>query len=77
MMKSKEQRRDVIVRAWIRWLALFIPFMAVILVASAWLDFNLILAGLIVILAGTLLYQRHINKRAWKSIMWGVHAPEE
>lgn len=33
------------------------------------------LGGLIVV--ATLLYQRLINKRAWQSILWGVHASKE
>jgi hypothetical protein len=32
---------------------------------------------LIGLLIAVLLYQRFINRRSWRSIMWGVHAPEE
>lgn len=77
MSESEEQRRSAILRAWTRWLVIFVPLMALIGLVSAWLDFNLILAALIVLLVGTLLYQRHVNSRSWNSILWGVYASKE
>ena len=77
MPEHENQRRSVIMRAWTRWFVLFVPFMALIAVASVWLEFTLIMAALIILLAGTLLYQRHINRRSWNSILWGVHASDE
>ena len=68
------QRRLLILSAWKRWFILFTPLMAFILAASIWLDFKLIMIALIAVLTVTLLYQRHINRRSWRSIMWGVHA---
>lgn len=42
--------------------------------ANMWIDVSVIMGALIAILAFVLLYQRYVNKRAWRSIMWGVHA---
>jgi len=73
MPRIDEQRSALILKAWLRWLSLFVPFMAVILLAMSWLDFPIIVAALIILLGATLLYQRYINGRSWQSIMWGVH----
>ena len=73
---DERQRRSQIVKAWQRWLILYLPLMALILAASIWFDFNLIMAVLMAVLAGTLLYQRYIKNRSWRSIMWGVHAKD-
>jgi hypothetical protein len=56
---------------------MFVPSMALISVLMVWLDFSFIITVLLVVLVGTLLYQRHVNKRSWRSIMWGVHAKGE
>lgn len=77
MSDKEDQRRALIKSAWLRWLALWVPFMAIIMVASLWINFNIIMVVLLAILAGVLLYQRHVNKRSWRSIMWGVHARDE
>ena len=76
MSNGKDQRLALIKSAWLRWLALWVPFMALILVSSVWFDLNAIIAVLLVILAGVLLYQRHVRKRSWRSIMWGVHGSD-
>ena len=70
-------RRAIIVKAWKRWFLLWVPLMAVVMTASIWLDFSLILAILLAILAATLTYQRVVNGRSWRSILWGVHARRE
>ena len=77
MSNNEGQRRAMIKSAWIRWLVLWVPLMAIITVASVWFEFNVIMAVLIGILAAVLLYQRHVNKRSWRSIMWGVHARDK
>ena len=77
MPRTERQRRSLMLRAWGRWLVLFVPFVALIAVASIWLDFKLIMVGLIVLVVCTLLFQRHINRRSWRSILWGVHATGE
>ena len=74
MPEDDGQRRPLIWRAWKRWFVLFVPSMALILTASIWLDFKLIMIALVAVLAGTLFYQRHISRRSWRSIMRGVHA---
>jgi hypothetical protein len=51
--------------------------MAVVMTASVWLDFSLILAILLAILAATLTYQRVVYGRSWRSILWGVLAHKE
>lgn len=51
--------------------------MALITVATIWIDFSIVMGALIAILASVLLYQRYVNRRSWCSIMWGVHASEE
>ena len=73
---DERQRRSQIVKAWQRWLILYLPLMSLILSASIWFDFNLIMSVLMAVLAGTLLYQRYIKNRSWRSIMWGVHAKD-
>ncbi len=77
MPEHENQRRAAITRAWIRWFILFVPSMMLVALASMWLDFNLIIAALIIVLVGTLLYQRYVNRRSWNSILWGVHARDE
>ncbi|HSG34069.1 MAG TPA: hypothetical protein VLA37_06005 [Sphingomonadaceae bacterium] len=76
-MSNSEDRRAIIKSAWLRWFALWIPLMMAILVASVWLEFNSIMGGVTALLVGVLLYQRIINKRSWRSILWGVHAKDE
>ena len=77
MSEGNDQRRSKIRAAWLRWVALWIPLMAAVGVASSWLDFDVIMALLIALLVAVLLYQRLINKRSWSSIMWGVHEDRE
>ena len=74
---SEGQRRALIKRAWIRWVALWVPLMVVVMVASIWIDFDIIMGVLIAILAFVLIYQRYVNKRTWRSIMCGVYASDE
>jgi hypothetical protein len=75
---QKNGERSARIRsAWLRWLLLFIPFMALILLTLEWLDFFIVMTGLLVMAVGVSLYQRHVNKRSWRSIMLGVYAESE
>jgi len=77
-MSNKEGQRRVLIRnAWLRWLALWVPLMAIITVASIRFDFKVIMTVLLAILAAVFIYQRHVNKRSWRSIMLRVHARDE
>lgn len=76
-VQSAQDRKAAIHRAWRNWLLMFVPFFVVICAASLWFGFNLIMPVLVVMLVATLLYQRLVNQRSWRSIMWGVHASEE
>jgi hypothetical protein len=51
--------------------------MALILLTLEWLDFFIVMTGLLVMAVGVSLYQRHVNKRSWRSIMLGVYAESE
>ena len=64
-------------KAWRNWFLIFVPLSAVSLVGSSWFGFAMILPVLLALLVAVLLYQRFINRRSWRSIMWGVRAPEE
>ncbi len=77
MAEVDGQRSALIRKAWPRWLLLFVPFMTLISLAMVWLDFSVIITALLVMLVGALLYQRHGNRRSWRSIMLGVHAKGE
>ncbi|MCA0977124.1 hypothetical protein LCM19_01950 [Qipengyuania flava] len=74
MFNKENQRRTLVQKAWLRWFLLWLPMMAMAAVASVWIDFTVVMAALLVILAAVLLYQRHVKKRSWRSIMWGIHA---
>lgn len=69
-----KQRRSVILKAWGRWLVLFVPLFAATQITGPWVGFGWSMVALITVFASTLLYQRYVNKRSWRSIMWGVHA---
>lgn len=71
------ERRAVKAGAWKSWAMRFFPFMALILIANVWIEFNLIVGALIVLLGATLLYQRYVNRRNWASIMWGTYAKSD
>ena len=66
-----------IVKAWLRWFVIFVPFFALIMAGAHWFGFSLIFPALIALLCAQLLYQRFINKRTWRSILWGVHASDK
>ena len=73
-MKKLDDHTDVIKKAWRNWLLIFVPLFAVGMAANYWFGFYAILPLLIVMLVVTLLYQRVVKKRTWRSIMWGVYA---
>jgi len=75
--EANNPKRLLILKAWRRWFLLYVPFMALILLATRWLDFSIIMSALIVLLLAVLLYQSFANRRSWQSIMWGVHANDE
>ncbi len=77
MAQIDEQKSAMIRMAWRRWLLLFVPSMAVSSVAIVWLGFPIVMTVLVGILLGTLLYQRYVNRRSWRSIMWGVYANDD
>ena len=70
-------RKALIVRAWRRWLLLFIPLFAAFLAGMQWFGAGIIMPLLIGLVIAQLLYQRFANKRSWRSIMWGVHVTDE
>ncbi|MCF6232826.1 MAG: hypothetical protein L3J36_06985 [Rhodobacteraceae bacterium] len=72
--QNELQQNVTIDKAWRNWLLMSVPSIAAILAAIYWLGFNTIfplLAGLLVV---TLLYQRFVNSRTWRSILLGVYA---
>lgn len=77
MPDNNEERWIKVRNAWLRWLVLWIPLMMLVEIAKIWVDFNVIMVIMLAVLAGTLLYQRYVNRRSWRSIMWGVHARGE
>jgi predicted membrane metal-binding protein len=76
-VEGNQVRRAAIVKAWRNWLLMFVPLFAVICLASAKFGFGLIFPILIGLLVAGLLYQRFVNRRSWRSIMWGVHISGE
>ncbi len=77
MAQIDRQRSAMIRRVWLRWLLLMLPTMALLKLATVWLGFSVVITASLVILAGALLYQRHVKRRSWRSIMWGVYAKGE
>jgi len=75
--RNTSDKSAKVVMAWRNWLLLFVPGFAVIMVLMHWLGFYPVLPWLIGLLIAVLLYQRFVNKRTWRSIMWGVYAPDE
>lgn len=76
-MSIDKQQRMRVAKAWRNWLILFVPIFLAILVARVWLGFNLIILGLLGVVVAGLLYQRVINGRSWRSLLWGIHASEK
>ena len=72
-----EQHHAAVAKAWRNWILLFLPLFGASLAGMRWLGFGLVLAILIGLLAAVLFYQRYMNRRSWRSIMWGVHATGE
>lgn len=75
--EQKELDRAKIIKvAWRNWLLRFIPFLIFYAVATHWLGFDAIFPVIFGILIVTLLYQRFVKMRTWRSIMWGVYASD-
>jgi|TARA_Y100000310_G_C20119145_1_gene550657 hypothetical protein len=54
-----------------------IPLMTVVAIATVSGAFITAFGGLIALLACGLMYQRLVNKRSWRSILWGVYTRED
>lgn len=79
MLNNQEnpERVRAIRMAWRNWLMRFVPLMSVYLGVTHWFGFRATLPLIIGVLILTLLYQRYVKKRTWRSIMWGVYASDE
>jgi len=62
--------------AWHKWLMLTVPSTLVAYAASTWFGFGRAMPVLIGLLIIALSYQRIVNRRSWRSILFGVHAVE-
>ena len=76
-MSDEGNRQHTIRKAWHRWFMVMIPLMTVVAIATVSGALITVFAGLIALLACGLKYQRLVNKRSWRSILWGVYAREE
>jgi len=72
--QNKPDRTAAIAKAWRNWLLMFVPILALVLASVYWLGFDTTYPLLIGLLVVTLLYQKFVNKRSWRSILWGVYA---
>jgi ABC-type transport system involved in cytochrome c biogenesis permease component len=70
-------RRAKIVKAWRNFFIALVLMFPLIMLAMDKLSSGLTVSILAVLLAAMLLYQRFVNKRSWRSIMWGVHVSGE
>lgn len=75
--ETDAERTTVIRKAWIKWTLMFVPLAAVLTVAISYLGLGVVLPAMLAVLGAVLLYQRHVNKRTWHSIMWGVYATKD
>ncbi|MEP9359096.1 hypothetical protein [Sphingomonas sp. KR3-1] len=66
-----------IAKAWRKWLVGYLVLSAIAWLTSRWLGFGMTMASLVCALIAMLFYQRVVNRRSWKSIVWGVHAREK
>jgi hypothetical protein len=70
-------QRARIVKAWRNFFIGFVFVFPLIMLATDKFSSGLTLSTLAVALAAVLLYQRLVNKRSWRSIIWGVHVLDE
>ncbi len=75
--ETDAERTAVIRKAWINWTLMFVPMVAVLTVAISYLGIGVVLPAMFGVLGAVLLYQRHVSKRTWHSIMWGVYATQD
>ena len=76
-MPDEGNRQHTIRKAWHRWFMVMIPLMTVVAIATVSGALITVFAGLIALLPCGLMYQRLVNKRSWRSILWGVYARED
>ena len=76
-MSDEGNRQHTIRKAWHRWFMVMIPLMTVVAIATVSGALITVFAGLIALLACGLMYQRLVNKRSWRSILWGVYARKD
>jgi hypothetical protein len=71
--QSGEGRPGGPIKAWRNWLLMFTPLFVLMYAASEWFGFIKTVPILTGVLIAALFYQRAVNGRSWRSIMWGVH----
>ncbi|MDE2171744.1 MAG: hypothetical protein KGJ57_20330 [Sphingomonadales bacterium] len=76
-INEERGRGLVIAKAWGKWLLAFIPLFSVTSIAIEHLPSYFVQIVLALLLIATLLYQRLVRRRSWRSILWGVHVREE
>ena len=74
---EQQEKRRLVAKAWRNWAIWFVPLLAAATIAMEFLGFELVIVILLVVLAATLLHQRFVKGRSWRSIMWGAHARED
>jgi len=75
--QERAERRRAVASAWQKWLLLFIPLFAIEMAGMYWFGFGLVMPVMLALLIAVLLYQRIINRRSWRSILWGIHVSEK
>ncbi|MEJ2410237.1 MAG: hypothetical protein P8Y58_07690 [Novosphingobium sp.] len=65
------------VKSWLYWLAILIPLMTVYTLASHRFGTYAALPFMLGLLVLTLLYQRYVKGRSWRSIMFGIYGRVE
>jgi hypothetical protein len=75
--QNMPDRPSVIAKARRNWLLVFVPIFAAFMFLENWLGFNFSMLLVISLLCSVLLFQRFVNRRTWRSIMWGVYASKD
>lgn len=66
----------ILKKAWSKWFMLFIPLGIAVALAQNRFGYIAVLPWMFGLLIVTLLYQRHVKKRTWRSILLGVQASD-
>ena len=74
-MTDTPDRRNAIRNAWKGWFRRFVPAFVGMMIVMHFFGFGATMTLALAVLAATLAYQRLVNGRSWRSILWGVHAP--